>query len=372
MKQSTSRPYRKVRYALIALGNIAQVAVLPGFLNAERNSELRAIISGDPQKLEQLSKYYQVPHCLHYDELDEFFQKGEVDAVYIALPNHLHCDYAVRAANLGVHVLCEKPLGLNESECRRMIRAAEENDVLLMTAYRLHFEYSNLEAAHLVQSGVIGRPRFFTSTFSMQVREGIRTSAHKGGGPLYDLGVYCINAARYLFRAEPCEVFAFNSRGNDERFREVDEMVTACLRFPQGELANFICSFGAADSAQFEVIGTAGKLQLKQAYEFSEKVELELTVGEKTRRSEYPRRDQFGPEILHFSDCILSNRQPEPSGIEGLLDAQIISALQESIARGIPISLEIIQRRIRPEPGQEIYRSPRRPRPLVHSESPHQ
>src|SRR5438105_1121627 len=146
-------------------------------------------------------------------------RSGEIDAVYIALPNHLHAEYAVRAADAGVHVLCEKPMAMNESECRQMIAAAERNGVKLMIAYRLHFEQANLGVIELVKKEKIGKARFFSSVFSHQVAPGnIRAREDAGGGALYDIGVYCINAARYIFREEPVEVFAVTSNSDPKRF----------------------------------------------------------------------------------------------------------------------------------------------------------
>jgi predicted dehydrogenase len=136
----------------------------------------------------------------------------EVDAVYIAEPNDRHAEFPVRCAREGVHVLCEKPLAISEEECRRMIDACRDAGVKLMTAYRLHFEPSNLEVVRLIEEGRIGEPRVFTSTFAYQVKPGnIRTSAERGGGAIWDLGIYCINAARYLFRADPTELFAMRA-----------------------------------------------------------------------------------------------------------------------------------------------------------------
>ena len=137
-----------------------------------------------------------------YDEYEACL--AEVDAVYIALPNSMHAEYTLRAARAGVHVLCEKPMAVTAAECQRMIEACRQHHVKLMIAYRLHFETLNLKAIELVRRGQIGEPKFFNSSFSLTVRDGnIRTKAELGGGTLYDIGVYCINAARYLFRAEP-------------------------------------------------------------------------------------------------------------------------------------------------------------------------
>src|SRR5438477_2415888 len=143
-------PTRKIRYAVVGLGHIAQVAVLPAFKNS-KNSELVAIVSGESEKREKLGKKYRLEHVYSYEDYDRAL--SEVDAVYIALPNHLHREYAVRAAQAGVHVLCEKPMAVTEDDWRAMIDAADENGVKLMIDYRLHFEAGNLEAMRLSKSG---------------------------------------------------------------------------------------------------------------------------------------------------------------------------------------------------------------------------
>lgn len=371
MKKS-ARKTSTVRYAVVGLGHIAQNSVLPAFANAGRNSQLAALISDDPKKLRALSRHYYAPHTCRYEDYDAFLRSGEVDAVYVALPNSMHCDFAVRAANAGIHVLCEKPLALDEAECQDIIQACAENKVKLMTAYRLHFERSNLEAIRLIQAGRIGEPRIFNSLFSMQVKSGnIRLQKELGGGTLYDIGIYCINAARYLFRAEPMEVFAFSARNGDKRFREVDEMTSATMRFPEGRLASFTTSFGAADTAEYEVLGTRGVLRARQAYEYSESVTLEITVDGRTQKRSYPRRDQFAAELFYFSDCVLRDQEPEPSGIEGLLDVHIIRSLQDSASLGVPLRLKELRRRRRPGLHQEIHRPPPA-RPLrINVKKPH-
>src|SRR5678815_3731943 len=174
-----------IRYAIVGLGHIAQVAMLPAFAHARRNSRVTALVSDDPTKLRALSKKYRVPSVFSYDEYDRCLE--QVDAVYIALPNSLHADYAIRAARAGVHVLCEKPMAVTVDECQAMIDACRQHRVELMIAYRLHFEEINLEVIDLVRKGRIGAPKFFNSSFALTVREGnIRTRPEMGGGTLYD------------------------------------------------------------------------------------------------------------------------------------------------------------------------------------------
>ena len=346
-----------VRYAVVGLGHIVQVAVLPAFAHA-KNSKLVALVSDDPEKLRALGRRYRITRLVDYDGYDELLASGEVDAVYIGLPNHLHAEYAIRAAKAGVHILCEKPLAVTERECEAMIRAADRAGVQLMVAYRLHFEPSNLRAVEAVRGGKLGEPRIFSSVFTMQVApDNIRLgSLADGGGTLYDIGIYCINAARYLFRDEPYEVFAASANNGERRFRKIDEMTSAILRFPGDRLATFVTSFGAAPTAEYEVVGTKGLLRAESAYEYAEGARHTLVVEDKKRVTEFAQTDQFAPELVYFSDCIRSGKTPEPSGREGLADVRVIRALYRSAARGKPLRLPPFEKRTRPGRRQEIRR----------------
>jgi glucose-fructose oxidoreductase len=318
-----------------------------------------------------LARKYDVAQAYDYEEYDRCLRSGEVDAVYIALPNSLHCEYTVRAARAGVHILCEKPMALNEKDCRRMIQASEEHRVKLMLAYRLHFEEANLKAVELVQSGKLGELRLFNSVFTFQVQEdNIRLEQELGGGTLYDIGIYCINAARYLFQDEPIQACAFTSSNSNGRFTEVDEMASALLRFPKGRLATFTTSFGVSDLSMYEVVGTKGSLRVEPAYEYVGELAHRLKTNGKEQERTFPARDQFAPELIYFSDCILNNRQPEPDGMEGLLDVRVIEALYRSAWMGKPMTFRPIQRKRRPTLSQELRRPPIKEPKLVHAQSP--
>ncbi len=363
---------KKIRYALVGLGHIAQDAVLPAFKNGAGNSQLAAFVSDDPTKHRKLGKKYNVEGHYSYERFDECLNSGEIDAVYIALPNSMHREYAVRAARAGVHVLCEKPLAVTAKDCREIIRVCAEHRVKLMTAYRLHFEKTNLEAIQLLREGKIGEPQIFNSLFSFQVRAGgIRTRRATGGGTLYDIGVYCINAARYLFRDEPTEVFASSIRGLDARSKEVDAITSAILRFPKNRVATFTTSFASSDMASYTVLGTKGNLKVDAAYEYSEGMEMQWTVEGKTTKRETAKRDQFGPEIIYFSDCILKNKSPEPSGMEGLIDVQIVEALYKSARTNRIVKISPPDKRRRPLPKQEIRRRPVEKPELVKTKAPY-
>jgi glucose-fructose oxidoreductase len=361
-------PKRVIRYAVVGCGHIAQVAVLPAFANARRNSRLAAIVSGDPVKREELRKKYDVEQALDYAQYDQLLKSGTIDAVYIALPNSMHAEYTERAARAGVNVLCEKPMAVTEAECELMARVAREHNVKLMIAYRLHFERANLEAVEIARSGRIGEPRLFTSTFTMTVvPDNIRVKRAMGGGVLYDIGIYCINAARSLFRDEPIEAQALAAGA----IGDVEESVSVLLRFPNERLASFTCSFGAAKVSEYRLVGTKGELAVDPAYEYAKPLEHRLSLeGNLVSERRFAKRDQFAPELLYFSDCVLQNRDPEPSAEEGLADVRVIRALYQSIASGKPVELAPYQRQEHPSLEQEIRRPPIEKPQVIHAQAP--
>lgn len=362
----------KIRYAVVGLGHIAQVAVLPAFKNA-RNSELTGLVSGSPEKLQKLAKKYEVEDTWSYDEYDDCLHSGRVDAVYIALPNDMHREYTVRAARAGIHILCEKPLAVTARDCQQMIDAAKKNRVKLMTAYRLHTEETNLRAAEIVSSGKIGDLKYYNSCFSFEVTDpdNIRVKKKRGGGTLYDIGIYCLNAARYIFQAEPIEVFARSANSGAKIFREVDESTSVVLRFPGERLATFTTSFGAGDADYYEAVGTKGSLRVEPAFEYVGELSLKLKVGEKEQTKTFAARDQFGAEISYFSDCVLKDREPEPSGLEGLIDVQIIEALYKSAKAGKPVKLPKFTKKPRPTLAQAIKLPPVKKPEVIKADSPH-
>jgi glucose-fructose oxidoreductase len=290
--------------------------------------------------------------------------------VYIALPNSMHAEYTIRAAEAGVHVLCEKPMAVTADECEAMIDACRNHRVKLMIAYRLHFEEINLGVVDLVRKGRIGAPKFFNSSFSLTVKgDNIRTEKELGGGSLYDIGVYCINAARHLFGAEPKEVMAISVNSGAPKLAEIDESTAALLRFEGERVAAFVSSFNAADVGSYRIVGTKGEIRVDPAYEYAEGLGYELTINGRKTRKKIGKRDQFAPELLYFSDCIMRNREPEPSGEEGLQDVRIVQALYESAETGKAVQIPPYRPARQPTKKQVIKR-PGIPEPeLVNAES---
>jgi predicted dehydrogenase len=361
MSRSSSRG--PIRYAVVGLGHIAQVAVLPAFRHAQRNSRLVALVSDDARKRAVVGRKYRVDRTYRYDQYEACLEG--VDAVYIALPNSMHAEYTIRAARAGVHVLCEKPMAVTVAECQRMIAACREHRVKLMIAYRLHFEDVTLRAIDLVRKGRIGEPKFFNSSFALTVRRGnIRGRKDLGGGSLYDIGVYCINAARHLFRAEPREVMAISVNSGAANVKEIDESTGALLRFDGERVAAFVTSFNAADVGSYRIVGTKGDIHVDPGYEYADGLSYSLTVNGKTTRERTGKHDQFAPELLYFSDCILKHREPEPSGLEGLQDVRIVQALYTSARQGRAVSIPKYRPAQQPSRRQRITR-PGIPKPSL-------
>lgn len=355
----------KVRFAVVGAGWISQEAFLPGAGQAE-NAEVAAIVSGNEEAARRLAAFHQVPVVLGYDRYDEMLRSGLVDAVYVALPNSMHADFAIRALRRGIHALVEKPLALTVEECEAMIAAADEGGAYLMTAYRLHCEPGTVEVLERVRRGDIGTPRLFHADFSFQSGPGNhRLRAEHWGGPLQDIGVYCLNAARQVFGAEPLDCVAMEGTdGADPRFKEVHEALTAILRFPNGALASFSCSFGAADQDRYRITGTDGIIDVERGFRFETAPRIRVLRGGREEVVEPERIDQFGAQVTYFSDCIRANAPPEPDGAEGLADVRALRAIETAARTGQVVTIGGPERRHRPGPGS-IRRVPPTDRRLV-------
>jgi predicted dehydrogenase len=362
---------RKIRYALVGAGNIAQVAVLPGIRNAGENSELVAIVSGDADKRRVLAEQHGVEHTGSYEELEQVLERGRVDAVYIATPNHLHREHTERAARAKVHVLCEKPMAPTIADCEAMRDVCRAEGVQLMLAYRLHFDEATIAALEIVQSGQIGRPKLFTSLLTQQVRPGdIRTRHQPGAGGLFDLGVYPINAARHLFQAEPVRVLCSITRG-DDRFAGVDASAAATLIFSEERIAQFSVSLDSFARSSYRVLGESGELAVDPGYAYDEGLRHILWANGRRIEQTFPKRDQFGAQIAAFSAALLEHREVEPSAEEGLRDVRVVQALLEAAARGravdlppLPPGLQPSRRQIRAKPGVSTPQTFKAPAPI--------
>ena len=264
-------------------------------------------------------------------------------------------------------------MAVDEADCLAMIAAAEAARVKLMIAYRLHFQKTHLGAIKIVRSKRLGELRTAHGDLMIRVKDpdNIRLNPRRfGGGPLYDLGIYCINAARYVFRAEPVMVSAFQARTPSPRHPEVEETLCGMLGFEDGGLFTFQCSVGTAPVSDLRIVGTKGNLFIESAFDYAEGMTQHLTIGEKTVKKKFPKQDQFAPELINFSDCILKDREPEPSGLEGLLDVRIINALHASAESGVVVGLQPFDKARRPTIRQEISKPPVQKPEVMHASSP--
>jgi len=340
----------KVRYGVVGAGWISQIAFMPSVAQTG-NSEMTAIVSGNPERAKELADFHGVPNIYSYDQYDEMLASGVVDAVYIALPNSMHADYAIRAAKAGVHALVEKPLALTVAECEAMIAAADSAGTLLMTAYRLHNEPVTVAVLDAIRSGEIGEPRLYSSVFSTQVAaDNHRLKAEHWGGALQDIGVYCLNAARHVFGAEPTEAIAMSGRSADARFDEVDEVIAATLRFPGEAIATFTASFGAHDLDTYRVVGTEGEIDVWPGFHFLHQPRFRVRRGEEVREVAFEPVDHFGAQTAYFSDCIMTGTRPESDGEEGLADVRALLAIEEAARTGRPQTIETPPRPSHPSP----------------------
>lgn len=359
----------KVRYGVVAGGAISQGAFMPGVRNT-KNSELTVLVTGDPEKAAALKEEFGLQKTYDYEEFDKLLQADEVDALYIATPNHLHTPYVVPALKAGIHVLLEKPMAVNEEDCKAMIAAAEESGAKLMVAYRLHFEPATVAAIEQVRDGDIGEPRVFTSTFSQALDpDNHRAKNGFDGGPVYDMGVYPINACRQLFGAEPIEVSAVPSRNKDWGL-DLDDTVSVTLRFPNDALAVFVASYAMDEYEHYSIVGTKGSIAFKPAFGYGMGLEYDVKTAGETEHKSFPETDQFGGEAEYFSRCIIEDLDPEPDGEEGWCDVRIVEAIRRALETGQPQKLEPYTRKHRIEPSQASGLAPMAEVEMVNAANP--
>ena len=359
----------KVRYAVVGAGWISQAAFMPGVAQTG-NSAMTAIVTGDQKKAEALGRRYGIERTYHYDAYGAALDSRGFDAVYLALPNDQHRQFAVPALEAGVHVLLEKPMATSEADCRAIQDAARASGAKLMIAYRLHFEPASLEAIRIEQSGRLGRVWLFTSVFTQAVsRHNHRASHGYWAGPVPDMGTYQINAARNLFRAEPVEVMARGIRREHLGYNFHDT-VCVTLRFPGERMAEFSVGYGLNTVNEYRVCGDQGDLVVEPGFGFPGPLRHRLTIGQTTTERTFAKLDQFGAETRYFSDCVLHDRDPEPDGEEGLLDVRVLAAIERALQTGQPQALDPLHRSKHPVPEQAIELPPVTVPPLVNAFPP--
>lgn len=330
-------PGKKLGWAVVGLGSLSINQILPAFATCEK-SKVVALVSGHPDKAGKLALRYGVDakNIYNYQNYDSIKSNPEVDVIYIVLPNGMHAEYTVRGLQAGKHVLCEKPMANTPAECQQMIDAGRKADRKLMIAYRCRYEPYNREAIRIARSGELGPTQMILADTGFRMSDPTVWRLNKqmaGGGSMMDIGIYALNASRYLTGEEPKEVNAMiYSTPGDPRFKEVEEHVTFQLRFPSGILANCSSSYGYFHQSHYRVMGTEARLGMDPATWYSG-LRLWTERDNVIEERDLPSVDHFAAEMDHMSDCAMRNQQPLTPGEEGLRDLTIIQAVYES-ARG--------------------------------------
>jgi predicted dehydrogenase len=330
---------RKIGYAIIGLGRISD-HFMAG-IQQSGNSKVTALVSGHPEKAARIAEKYGVPkeNIYNYENMDGFRDNKAIDAVYIGLPNSMHAEYTIRSAKAGKHVLCEKPMAITVPEAQKMIDVCKAAHVKLMIAYRCHYEPTNLAAVKLIRDGALGKINQIQSAFGFNCGPGEwrLDKAMAGGGPMFDVGIYCLNATRYLTGEEPVsfEAYAY-SDPNDPRFKTVEQNLTWITKFPSGVVASCNTTYGAQMDGYFRVYGANGWLEVNPAFVY-DGLDLKAVYtkpGEKEVTLDQPNPEKdpihFTREADHFSDCILNNKTPKTPGEEGLKDMTYIRAIYKA------------------------------------------
>ena len=338
-------PDRPLGYAIVGLGGYGLGVIIPQFANCA-HSKLVAVVSGDPAKAHRVAAEHGLPErsIYSYESFDQIRKNPDVDIVYVCLPNSMHAEFVIRAARAGKHVMCEKPMAMSAAECVKMIAACKTANRKLMIGYRCHFEPFNLEAMRLARSGAAGKIRYVRSEHGFIQGNPDRwrlKRALAGGGSLMDMGIYALQAARYMTGEEPIAVQAIESTDRtDPRFHEVEDQIDWQLLFPSGAVG--ACkSMYSANQNRIIAMGDKGRIELEPATRYDGN---HMWTGRDGREHEItpppgPAKTQFAGQLDHLSECIVSGREPIVSGEEGLRDMRIIDAIYRSAREGRRIHL---------------------------------
>ncbi len=323
--------------ALVGLGNYATGQLAPA-LEQTTLCRLAGIVTGTPAKAVAWQQRYPhlEGHVYDYATYDRLAEDDAIDVVYVVLPNAMHAEYTIRAAQAGKHVICEKPMAVSVAEAQAMIDACEAAGRKLSIGYRLHFEPHNREAMRLGQEQVYGPVVAMETEFGFRIGDPTQwrlKHALAGGGALMDVGIYAIQAARYVTGEEPIRVTAQAFKTDPVKFAEVDETITWQLTFPGGCVVSSLTSY-AAYVERLYAAAQRGWFELRPAYSYG---------GVRGTTSEgpmdFPQINQQAAQMDAFADCVLNDRTSTVDGYEGLRDMRVIEGIYRSIETGGPVSL---------------------------------
>jgi predicted dehydrogenase len=342
-QQVPDAPGRKLGWAVVGLGSLAVNQILPAFAKCEK-SKVVALVSGHPDKANKLALRYGVDlkKIYNYQNYDQLRDNPEVDVIYIVLPNGMHAEYTVRGLQAGKHVLSEKPMANTPADCQHMIDAGRKANRKLMVAYRCRYEPYNQEAIRMAREQELGPVKVIVADHGFNIGDPTQWRLNKtlaGGGSLMDIGIYSLQAARYISGEEPSEINAMMySTPGDPRFKEVEETINFQLRFPSGVLANCTSSYGYSGQNRYRAVTTKGWFELEPATIYSG-LRMYVHHDNTTEERVLPVRDHFALEMDHMSSCVMENKEPLTPGEEGLRDLAIMTGIYEAARTGKTVKL---------------------------------
>jgi predicted dehydrogenase len=346
-------PEQRIGFALVGVGELTLAEILPA-LEGSKRCKLAALVTGDPEEGRETARHYglEPEHLYTYERFDQIIEDDSVQAVYIALPNSLHREYTERAAKAGKHVLCEKPMATTISDAEAMIRACQDANVKLMIAYRCQYEPHHREMRRLAREQTFGAVKLVEAVNGQAAEDANAWRMKRdlaGGGPLPDVGIYCLNTIRFVLGEEPTLVFAqMHQPKDDPRFKEVEESIAWTMRFPSGIIANCLSSYGHYEARRYRLYANDGWFGMDPAFSYQGlRLESGRTIEGGTQVREERRLgevDQFALEFDHFAQAIQENFTPFTPGEEGLQDVRLIEAIYRSAKEGGPVTLEAVNK----------------------------
>jgi predicted dehydrogenase len=330
-------------FALVGIGNLSMGQLLPAFAKCKTARPV-ALVSGHPEKAKQQAEKYGIDpkYIYNYENFDSIKDNPAIDVVYVVLPNGMHAEYTIRAAQAGKHILCEKPMANTVEDCQAMIDACKSANRKLMIGYRLRYEPMTQKAIALAHSAEdVGDIKQITAEAGFNAGNPDQWRLNRklaGGGSLMDMGIYALNAVRYLSGQEPTEVSAVSySTPGDPRFKEVEETIAFELRFASGIVASCLSTYGF-NCNRFRLYGTEGQLESEpfQAYQGSR---LWQGHGRSRQQVSYEPVNHFAAEMDDFCQRILGDKPSLTSGEEGLKDLKVMMAAYESARAGKAIKI---------------------------------
>lgn len=334
MKEQKSKG--KLGIALVGLGKYSEGQLAPA-LQETSHCYLAGLVSGTPSKLEKWKKKYDVPdaNLYSYDNFDSIKDNADIDIVYVVLPNALHAEYVVRAAKAGKHVICEKPMAVTVEDCDKMITACKEAGTMLSIGYRLHFEPHNREIMKFAKEKPYGDVIKIQAAHGMSDTDGWRLDKKlAGGGPLMDVGIYCVQACRYATGLEPVSVTAKEwPKTDSEKFKSIEEGLSWQFKFANGAIAE-------CDSSYFKELNLLrveyknGWSELSPAYAYDG---IEGQTNES--KMNFPQVNQQAKQMDDFATAIKEKRPTPVPGEMGRQDVKILQAIYEAMASGKEVKI---------------------------------